>query len=120
MDAKFRFFGSRSKDVCSTWSTVDVGSKLVKSSELHIHQLHHVQISLANQQFTNKYLLDFREKARINYTILRYDQKVLKDYFGYESPAIPTMILVDRQGKIRDKIVGFRPVVLEKALNELL
>ncbi len=72
------------------------------------------------QQFTNKYLLDFREKTRINYTILRYDQKVLQDYFGHESPAIPTMILVDRQGKIRDRIVGFRPVVLEKSLNELL
>ncbi|MCP4666769.1 MAG: TlpA family protein disulfide reductase [Deltaproteobacteria bacterium] len=70
--------------------------------------------------YSNKFLLAFKEMAKINYTILRYDQKVLKDYFGNESPAIPTMFLVDRQGKIRERFVGFRPGALEKSLNGFL
>lgn len=70
--------------------------------------------------FTSKSLLVFKERAKINYTILRYDQKVLKDYFGNKSPAIPTMFLVDRQGRIKEKFVGFRPGAVEKSLIEFL
>jgi peroxiredoxin len=70
--------------------------------------------------FTNKALLVFKEKAKINYTILRYDLKVLKDYFGEKTPAIPTMFLVDRQGKIREIFVGFKPGAIEKSLTQFL
>ena len=78
-------------------------------------------ISLDDSQlFTNKSLLAFKERERINYTILRYDQKVLKDYFGNTPPAVPTMFLVDRQGRIREKFVGFRPGAVEKSLAEFL
>lgn len=77
-------------------------------------------ISLDDPQIPDKYLLAFRQMAKINYTILRYDPKVLRDYFGNESPAIPTLFLVDRQGKIRAKFVGFRPDAVEKSLVELL
>jgi peroxiredoxin len=70
--------------------------------------------------FTNKSLLVFKEREKINYTILRYDLKVLKDYFGDKSPAVPTMFLVDRQGKIREKFVGFKPGAVEKSLTEFL
>jgi cytochrome c biogenesis protein CcmG/thiol:disulfide interchange protein DsbE len=72
------------------------------------------------EQFTNEYLREFRDKFGINYKILRYNIKVLRDYFGEGNIAIPTMFLIDRKGKIREKIVGFRPDVLNKSLIDLL
>ena len=67
-------------------------------------------------QFTDAYLQSFMEKNKINYKVLRFNKKVLVDYFAFESPAIPTMFIIDRKGRIRDKIVGFRPKVLKKSL----
>ncbi len=72
------------------------------------------------QQFPDKYITAFKEKYKINYLILRYNAKVMGDYFGTETPAIPTMFVVDRKGRIRDKIVGYQPDALEKALDRLL
>ena len=72
------------------------------------------------QQFPNQYLLTFKAKHKINYTIVRYNPTVMQDYFGTEAPAIPTMFVVDRKGKIRDKIVGYQPEALKKALDRLL
>lgn len=71
------------------------------------------------QQFPDQYLLAFKEKYKINYTILRYTPKVMQDYFATERPAIPTMFVVDRKGRIRDEIVGYQPDVLEKSLDRL-
>ena len=71
-------------------------------------------------QFTNEYLRAFKEKFGINYKILRYNTTVLRDYFGEGRIAIPTMFLIDRKGRIREKIVGFRPNVLKKSLIGLL
>ena len=67
-------------------------------------------------QATDKYLRAFKGKAGINYTILRYNKKLIQDYFGHETPAIPTMFVIDREGKIREKHVGFRPGAIEKSL----
>ena len=67
-----------------------------------------------------KYLKEFKEKYKINYRILRFNTKVMQDYFGMESPAIPTMFVIDRDGKIREKIVGFDPKGLNRALAKLL
>lgn len=66
------------------------------------------------------FLKAFMEKFNMNYTVLRYDMKIMEDYFGTESPAIPTMFLIDREGKIRKKIVGFRHGVLKKSVEALL
>jgi cytochrome c biogenesis protein CcmG, thiol:disulfide interchange protein DsbE len=71
-------------------------------------------------QFSDRYLDAFREKNGINYPILRADDHVIRDYFKGESPAIPTMFTIDREGKIRDKIVGFKPDELRTALRRLL
>ena len=71
-------------------------------------------------QSTNEYLRAFKDKFGINYKILRYKTTVLRDYFGEERIAIPTMFLIDRKGRIREKIVGFRPNVLKKSLIGLL
>jgi cytochrome c biogenesis protein CcmG/thiol:disulfide interchange protein DsbE len=72
------------------------------------------------EQFTNEHLRAFRDKFGITYKILRYNINVIRDYFGEGSIAIPTMFLIDRKGKIREKIVGFRPDVLNKSLIDLL
>jgi len=67
-----------------------------------------------------RYLREFKEKYKINYRILRFNAKVMQDYFGMESPAIPTMFVIDRDGKIREKIVGFNPKALNRSLARLL
>ena len=72
------------------------------------------------QHVTNRDLESFKKMAKLNYTILRYNRKVVEDYFLNEAPALPTMFLIDRKGKIRDKIVGFVPGALEKALKGFL
>jgi peroxiredoxin len=68
----------------------------------------------------NRYLNEFKVKFKINYRILRFNPKVMQDYFGMESPAIPTMFVIDRDGKIREKIVGFDPKTLNRSLARLL
>jgi cytochrome c biogenesis protein CcmG/thiol:disulfide interchange protein DsbE len=73
-----------------------------------------------HEQFPDEYLRAFRDKFGINYKILRYNISVIRDYFGGGNIAIPTMFLIDRKGRIREKIVGFRPDVLNKSLSDLL
>ena len=70
-------------------------------------------------QASNAYLREFQKEFKINYRILRANQRVLVDYFGYENPAIPTMFFVDRKGRIVNKIVGFRPSAVKTTLAEL-
>lgn len=69
---------------------------------------------------TRTFLREFKNKFFINYTVLRGDEKVLADYFGDQAPAIPTLFLIDRQGKVFDKFVGFEPGAVEKSLAKLL
>jgi cytochrome c biogenesis protein CcmG/thiol:disulfide interchange protein DsbE len=72
------------------------------------------------QDGLSRYLNEFKEKFKINYRILRFNGKVMQDYFGMESPAIPTMFVIDRDGKIKEKIVGFDPKTLNRSLARLL
>jgi len=72
------------------------------------------------QQFNNRYLLAFKRKFKINYSILRANEKVALDYFGTSQMAIPTMFVINREGKIVDKHVGFAPGVVEKSIKKLL
>jgi len=72
------------------------------------------------QQFNNRYLMAFKEKFRINYTILRANGQVALDYFGASNMAIPTLFVVNREGKIVDKFVGFMPGQVEKSIKKLL
>jgi cytochrome c biogenesis protein CcmG/thiol:disulfide interchange protein DsbE len=64
----------------------------------------------------------FKNKLKMNYTVLRADRQVMADYFagGGAQMAIPTLFVVDQQGKIREKHVGFRPGKLEETLQRLL
>lgn len=72
------------------------------------------------QRASDKYVQAFSKKFKINYTILRYNYKAIQDYFGNTSPSVPTIFVIDKEGKIRDKVVGYRPGVLEKSLVGLL
>ena len=72
------------------------------------------------RQITDEKLQAFKEKNNINYIILRVNEKVIKDYFKTTSVSIPTMFVIDREGKIRDKLVGFKPNAVEKSLNEVI
>ncbi|MFQ5867738.1 MAG: TlpA disulfide reductase family protein [bacterium] len=49
----------------------------------------------------------FLEKYKINYPIVLGNVKVTEDYGGIR--AIPTTFVIDRNGNIREKYVGYRP-----------
>ena len=80
-----------------------------------------LSISLDSPYYvSNEDLIKFKEMVGINYMILRGNMKVLEDYFKNEKPAIPTMFLIDRDGRVRAKIVGFDPSALRKIMERYL
>ena len=72
------------------------------------------------EMFPDKYILAFKEAFKMNYTILRADQKVAMDYFGTANMAIPTLFVINREGKLTDKIVGYAPGAVENSLKRVL
>ena len=69
---------------------------------------------------SDKSLLGFKKRYKINYSILRADYDVTMDYFGPTNMAIPTLFVVDRKGKVVDSIVGYAPGATERSLQKLL
>ena len=72
------------------------------------------------KRVSDEYLKTFGEKFKINYLILRHNVKVVENYFGRQAPAIPTMFVIDREGRIRDKQEGFNAVALRKSLERFM
>lgn len=72
------------------------------------------------EMFPNTYILAFKEAFKMNYTILRADQKVAMDYFSAANMAIPTLFVINREGKLTDKIVGYAPGAVENSLKRVL
>jgi peroxiredoxin len=72
------------------------------------------------QMIKDKDLLYYKKMSQINYPLLRFNQKLMEDYFSGEQMAIPTMFVIDRNGRIRDKLVGFQPENLEKSLASVV
>jgi cytochrome c biogenesis protein CcmG/thiol:disulfide interchange protein DsbE len=70
--------------------------------------------------YDNQYVSNFISKYNIEYRILRADQKVIGQYLGTEDVNVPTLFIVDKEGKILEKHVGFESGVLEKILQKLL
>jgi peroxiredoxin len=70
--------------------------------------------------FDNKYVSEFKDKYKVEYPILRADAKMMKDYLGVKEAFLPTLVIIDREGKIVDIHVGFDPGGPEKALKGLL
>jgi cytochrome c biogenesis protein CcmG, thiol:disulfide interchange protein DsbE len=65
-------------------------------------------------------LLNYKKMAQIDYPLLRFNQEIMEDYFSSGQVAIPTMFVIDRSGRIHDKIVGFRPDALEKSVAAVI
>jgi hypothetical protein len=42
------------------------------------------------------------------------------DYFGTANMAIPTLFVINREGKLTDKIVGYAPGAVEDSLKRVL
>ena len=68
---------------------------------------------------TEKFLLAFKYRYGLNYTILRPNRELLLNYFGTQNMALPTLFIIDRKGKIRKRLVGYIPGAVEKAIKEL-
>ena len=61
----------------------------------------------------------FVEKARITYPVVVGDGKLANAYGGIQ--AIPTTVIVDREGNIASRHVGyFTPVAFERLIKEML
>ncbi|MFC1868435.1 TlpA family protein disulfide reductase [Thermodesulfobacteriota bacterium] len=77
-------------------------------------------ISLDNpRKVNNEHLTAFVKKFNINYPILRANQKIINDYFGNTNISIPTLFIVNQEGRIVDKQVGFSPGAVENSLKKL-
>lgn len=70
--------------------------------------------------YENRYVSEFKDKYGVQYPILRADEKMMKDYLGTKEAFLPTLIIVDRYGKIVDIQIGFEPGGAEKVLMRLL
>lgn len=79
-----------------------------------------VGISVDDEKVSKGELVAFKEKMQINYPILRANDKVYVDYFGRTRGfSIPTLFVIDREGKVRNRLVGFEPGVVEKSVQSL-
>ena len=67
----------------------------------------------------DKTIKAFCKKFNTNYVILRANQIVVRNYFGNRGVQLPTMFVIDREGIVRDTLVGFSPDTLEKAVERL-
>jgi peroxiredoxin len=56
----------------------------------------------------------------MNYHILRDDKDVMKLYTGDSIASIPTMYIVNREGKIVNAIIGVSPGEAEETIERLL
>jgi cytochrome c biogenesis protein CcmG/thiol:disulfide interchange protein DsbE len=72
------------------------------------------------RKMDNNALAAFTREYKMEYDILRGDEKVVRDYSGKEGMAIPTMVFVNREGQIVEKLVGFAPGRVETSIKKLL
>ena len=78
-------------------------------------------ISLDDSEATDDAQLQrFMEKYRMNYHVMRGGKDIMMAYFGTLNAPIPTMFVVNRDGKIVERISGFAPGKVEKIIQRLL
>ena len=65
-------------------------------------------------------LLEFKKRRKINYRILRGTEQVTDKYFQGTRLEIPTLFIIDQDGKIVERHKGFELGDVEKALQKLL
>ncbi|MFC1891814.1 peroxiredoxin family protein [Thermodesulfobacteriota bacterium] len=72
------------------------------------------------RQINSNYLRSFSKKFKINYPVLRADEAVSRAYFGTQSFSIPTLFVINKEGKVAGQHVGFRPGVVEETIKKLI
>ncbi|MBA4310690.1 MAG: hypothetical protein C0425_10200 [Chlorobiaceae bacterium] len=78
-----------------------------------------VVIGISVDKDTKDEVPQFMKDFKINYPVVFYTDKVIKDYGGIE--AIPTSFIIDQRGKTVDKHVGLVPKeAYLKVIRELL
>jgi alkyl hydroperoxide reductase subunit AhpC len=77
-------------------------------------------ISMDSTDTKNAYLSAFKEKFKINYPILRVDEKTISQYFGNSEISIPILFIINRKGIVVDMHSGYSPGAVEKSLKKIL
>jgi len=70
--------------------------------------------------FDNKYVGDFVKKYKVEYQILRAGKELVEKYLGTVDVYVPSLFILDREGKVVDKQVGYEPGAAEKVLKTLI
>lgn len=62
-------------------------------------------IGISVDRINPKSVLKFAEKYKINYPVVMSTDKIIKDY--EPGPYVPTTIIIDKEGKIRHRHIGY-------------
>lgn len=73
-------------------------------------------LSQADDEQIEKFMRTFG----INYPVMRDDGSVSSVYYGDSPAAIPTLHIINREGKIIESISGFSPGMVPEIVEELL
>ena len=66
-------------------------------------------------------LKKFKDYFKVNFTIARANRQVIQDYFaGQMRITLPTIFIINRQGKLVKKYEGFTAGKVEKVIKEYL
>ena len=72
------------------------------------------------RQVNDNDLIYFKKMSAINYPLFRFTPQIMRDYFSGQQLSVPTIFVIDRNGRIHDKIVGFQPEALQKSLAAVI
>lgn len=109
--------------VVNFWATWCIPCRLEMPSMEALHQRHLgddlVVLGLATDVGSEQTIRDFLAERDITYPVGRATQAHRQAFGGI--PGIPTTFLIDRQGNLRHKVVGyFAPPAMNTAVNRLL
>ena len=95
--------------------------EMVRLQDKYKDKLEIIGISLDNpSEMDDSNLVQFMEKNKMNYRIVRSTQNIMQTYFKKEDKVlIPTLFVIDSKGNLREKLVGFEPGQLEKIMIKI-
>lgn len=70
--------------------------------------------------YDNAYVSKFKDRYNVDYRILRADKDIVKKYLGTDNPRVPTLFIIDKNGKIVKKFEGMKPGEVEEELKKRL
>jgi peroxiredoxin len=78
-----------------------------------------VVVGLSLDQGGPELVKRFVERFKINYPVVMADEKIVKEFGSVE--AVPTTFIIDREGRIAGKHIGFaEKAVFEREIKSLL